>query len=62
MIAFILAGAVVFATLVVALTIGLANSMSDAPTARGMSVWPTLMIGFGIATLLVGSHYIHMTW
>lgn len=62
MIAFIFAGVVVFATLVVALTIGLANSMSDAPTVRGTPVWPTFVIGFGIAVLLVGSHYIHIPW
>lgn len=62
MLAFILAGIVVVPTLAIALFIAFAGGMSDAPQDRGPSIWPVFVIGFGIAALLVASHYIHLSW
>ena len=62
MLSFILAGIIVAGTLGVAAFVGFANSMSDAPGTPGVRVWPVFAIGFGIAALIVGSHYLHLSW
>lgn len=62
MIAYIFAGIAVVVTLIIAAIIGFGNGMSDAPTVRGTSVWPTLITGGVIAGLLVASHFIPLSW
>ena len=56
--AIIVAGFTIAATLLILL----ADGMSDAPSVQGISVWPTLIIGFGVAGLLAGSHWVHIPW
>lgn len=62
MLAFILAGIVVVLTLGIALFIAFASGMSDAPFEKGPAIWPVFVIGFGLAALLVGSHYLRLSW
>lgn len=39
-----------------------ANSMSDAPSQSGLSIWPSLVIGWGIAAVLIFTHYHPIGW
>lgn len=55
---FILAGIVVVVTIAWTGFLLLANGMSDAPSQEGFSIWPSLIIGFGLAGLLVASHWL----
>lgn len=58
----ILAVIAFFATLVVAFLQAFANGMSDAPSQEGLSLWPTFVVGWGLAALLAASHYFHFSW
>lgn len=62
MLAFIFAGVIASLTIAVAVVVGLANSMSDVPTQNGVRVWPIFAVGFGLAALIAGSHYVHLSW
>lgn len=39
-----------------------ANMMSDAPSQSGVSIWPGLVIGFGITGVLVVTHFHSFAW
>lgn len=39
-----------------------ANGMSDAPSQAGISVAPILIVGFGLAALLIVTHYVPIHW
>lgn len=60
--AFIIAGIVAFVTVVMVCAIAFADGMSDAPSEEGISVWPTLIVGFGLAGVLIGTHFLHISW
>lgn len=61
--AFILAGVAVVITLGLAALLFGAAMMSDAPSMDGPSgVVPVLVVGFSIAALLAGSHWVHISW
>lgn len=57
---------IILAIIVTLITTGLigiivmADMMSDNPSAS-ISPWATMIIGYGIAVLLVLSHFIHFT-
>ena len=58
----ILAIIVAIGTVLITVLIVFADGMSDAPSQNGISIWPTLLIGFGIAALLAASHFFHFSW
>ena len=51
-------------TILIALLIVFADSMSDAPSAEGISPVPVLVIGLGAAGVLAFTHFypIHLGW
>ena len=59
---------IILAIIVFLITLGtavlqiMANMMSDAPSQHGISIWPTLIIGGGITSLLLLTHYFPLAW
>ena len=51
----------VLTALAIVLIIG-ANGMSDAPSQDGISPLPLAIGGVVIGLLLIGSHYMHVSW
>lgn len=49
-------------TVVVALLIVFADSMSDAPSVQGISPIPALVIGGLISAALIFTHFYHLSW
>jgi preprotein translocase subunit Sec61beta len=60
--AIILAIMVAVATLLIAALQIFAEMMRPAPSQDNLSLLPTLVIGLGIAGLLLASHWFHFTW
>lgn len=58
--ALILAAIVAIGTLVLCALLVFGNSMSDAPSVSGFSVWPPFIGGMALAAILAASHWIHI--